>query len=477
MPKQPFVKMKPTIAGSFWRSWALLGICFGIGVFLAIMYLTYRALEPMGVDSLRGFILEPPSVGWRLLQLAGLLILSLTGYFWGRTKDLSQLILDERHRQARLIEDLSIGYKDQIKSEVEGLVRKRIKDLDERRRKYQNFVEGAEDSFAQFNSFGVLTYANPATRRLLGYDDAELLNRHYNQLVSPTTIKSFVDTFERVKAGEPVINRQFELRHRNGQIVPVELSGTPVEEGGSVTGAQFIIRDITERRAVDSLKADFIAIASHQLRTPLSAIRWYLEMVLKGQVGDLKPAQRDYLEEAYQSNHRMIALVRDLLDVSRAQAGRLTLNDQPVDLNEIIQSVLDEVKPLASAHNVHLKFKPEAIPAVKTDPARIQQVILNLATNAIRYNRSRGTVTLTARPQGAAVLITCQDTGFGISQADEKKIFTKFFRGDTMLKRETEGSGLGLYLAKTIIESLGGNIWFESKVNRGTTFTVKLNIN
>ena len=412
-----------------------------------------------------------------MLQLTGLLIACLTGYYWGRTRDLSLIIKADQRQQARLFEDLSISYQDQVKSEVDSQVKRRIKELDERRRKYQNFVEGAEDSFIQFNSFGVLTYANPATRRLLGYPDSELINRHYNELISPKTTKSFVDTFARVKAGEPVINHQFDLRHRNGRIVPVELSGTPVEEGGSVTGAQFIIRDITERRAVDSLKADFIAIASHQLRTPLSAIRWYLEMVLKGQVGDLKPAQRDYLEEAYQSNHRMIALVRDLLDVSRAQAGRLNLNDQPVDLNEIIHSVLDEVKPLASAHNVHLEFKPEAIPAVKTDPARIQQVILNLATNAIRYNRSRGRVTLAARQQGAAVLITCQDTGFGISQADEKKIFTKFFRGDTMLKRETEGSGLGLYLAKTIIESLGGNIWFESKVNRGTTFTVKLNIN
>jgi len=232
---------------------------------------------------------------------------------------------------------------------------------------------------------------------------------------------------------------------------------------------------LAKSQELDRAKTEFVGLASHQLRTPLTAVSWYTEMLLKKDFGSLNAKQEDYLGEIYAGNQRMIDLVDDLLNTSRIDMGTLKIKPELVNLENVMTSTLGEFSSQISQKSLNIEKKiSRNLPLVKIDPEHLGIVFQNIISNAVKYTPPKGKINVEMRRQNSHVLVKIADNGWGIPAGQQKKIFTKLFRADNVRKRDTEGTGLGLYIARAIVKKAGGKIWFESKEDKGTTFYITL---
>lgn len=226
---------------------------------------------------------------------------------------------------------------------------------------------------------------------------------------------------------------------------------------------------------LEDIKSDFITVASHQLRTPISAIRWSLDTLLSGRAGILSDKQNEIATEAYESNKFMIKVVNDLLRVSRIEEKGINLIPEFVDIRPIIAEVIKQYEDLANAFNCKISFKPKKnISKVYMDPIQIKPVIEALVDNAVRYTKIQGKITITLKKIKDEVVLTIKDNGIGIPQNEKGLVFSKFYRGSNAIKAQTEGLGLDLYVIKKIINASRGRVEFQSKKNEGSSFSVYL---
>jgi signal transduction histidine kinase len=231
-------------------------------------------------------------------------------------------------------------------------------------------------------------------------------------------------------------------------------------------------------KELDKAKSEFVSIASHQLRTPLTAIKSILNMMENGDFGELNKVQETYISKAFNSNERLIKLVNDLLNISRIETGRGRMNIKPIRLEDLVISVIDELERQAKGKNLSLIFeKPsQKIPLVEVDSDQIRQAVINLVDNAIKFTE-KGSITLSLSKAGTFVVFKSKDTGVGISKEDLPTLFHKFVRGQYESSKYIGGTGLGLYVVKKIIEVHGGQVWVESGgPGQGSTFYFKLPI-
>ncbi|PIZ01144.1 hypothetical protein COY61_00570 [bacterium (Candidatus Gribaldobacteria) CG_4_10_14_0_8_um_filter_33_9] len=239
-------------------------------------------------------------------------------------------------------------------------------------------------------------------------------------------------------------------------------------------GKLIILRNVTREKNIERLKTEFVSIAAHQLRTPLSAIKWTLRMILDEDMGKINGEQRGILEKTYQSNERMIKLINDLLNVARIEEGKFLCKLQKQDIVKVLEEVFILFEQTAQKKGLKFEFqKPEEkLPEIKLDVEKISLAFHNLIDNAVNYTDSGGEVKIAIEnlTEQKQILISIADTGIGIPIEKQDRVFNKFFRGENAMREETEGTGLGLFIAKNIIEALHGKIWFESKENNGTTF-------
>ncbi|MFH1611922.1 MAG: ATP-binding protein [bacterium] len=244
------------------------------------------------------------------------------------------------------------------------------------------------------------------------------------------------------------------------------------------TELMIIIDNITREKNIERMKTEFVSLAAHQLRTPLSSVKWTLKMLLDGDVGKLTKDQKRFIEEGYQSNERMINLVGDLLSVAEIEEGRFLRNMTFQSMDKIIEESLVALYKVAKKNKVKLIFNhPKAsLPSVKVDAEKIELVIRNIIDNAIRYNSKNGNVTISIKHDKINLEITISDTGIGIPKDQRGRLFNKFFRASNAVKSDTTGTGLGLFICKNIIKAHGGDILFESEEGRGSTFKIILPI-
>jgi signal transduction histidine kinase len=230
-------------------------------------------------------------------------------------------------------------------------------------------------------------------------------------------------------------------------------------------------------QALDMMKTEIISVAAHQLRTPLSGMKWMMKMLLVGDVGAISDAQRDLLERGYESNERLIRLVNDMLAVDRLESGRVKYVFIPVQIQSLIEEVISGLLLHATENHVHLvaQLAPE-VPTLFLDPERITDLLTNLIDNAIRYSLNGGTITVSLHKVEDAARITISDQGIGIPEGDKAHVFARFFRASNAMRHQTEGSGLGLSIAQSVVLRHGGKIWFESEEGKGSTFIVQLPI-
>lgn len=228
---------------------------------------------------------------------------------------------------------------------------------------------------------------------------------------------------------------------------------------------------------LDEAKDEFISMASHQLRTPLTSVKGYLSMALEGDAGELKPDQRKLVEEAYDSAQRMVYMIADFLNISRIKTGKFMLERSSVRLPMLIKEELTQIKAAAKARGITVKVAiPSQFPVLRLDENKIRQVVMNFMDNATFYSNSGGNIEITLQQQGDYAIFTVKDDGIGVPNSERAKVFTKFFRASNARHVRPDGTGLGLFMAKKVINAHDGEIIFESAENKGSTFGFKIPI-
>lgn len=318
---------------------------------------------------------------------------------------------------------------------------------------------------------GVVVIFNPKAEEIFGIREEKIKGKEILKLEDDIRIGPLVKLVR--ESGLKMFRRELALR----EDFILEISAIPVPRGNGREGIMIILHDITREKFIEKMKSEFVSIAAHQLRTPISVIKWILRMVLDGDLGSVADLQKEYLEKAYTSNERMIRLVNDLLDVARIEEGRFLFNFKQEDLVGIVEKNILSFQELVQQKGVEIKFKKPTgkIPSIVIDAGKLSLAVQNLLENAVHYTES-GQIIITLRfsKTKERFLFSISDTGIGIPKDQQDRVFNRFFRATNAVKTKTEGTGLGLYIARNIIEAHGGKIWFESEPNKGSAFCFSL---
>ncbi|PLX28376.1 hypothetical protein C0581_02505 [Candidatus Parcubacteria bacterium] len=374
------------------------------------------------------------------------------------------------------------------RKEAEDQVRKVLNDMQEQaqvlageKAKDEALLENIGDGIISTNQDGVVTMVNNAALEMLKYDEKDVIEKSVMDVINIVDEKDkpinmahhpmvlALSTGE--KTTTPLGTTYYYVR-KDGTKFAAGITVTPFVWQGKIVGTILVFRDITVEKEIDQMKTEFVSLASHQLRTPLSTINWYAEMLLSGDAGKITKDQKEYLQEIYTGNQRMVELVNSLLNVSRIELGTFAVDPEPTDMKEMAESVFGELKPQIAEKGIQITKKyDKKIGKISLDTKLMRIVFQNLLTNAVKYTGEKGEIGLEIKRRAKDIMVTVSDNGFGIPKKQQAQIFTKMFRADNVKAKDTTGTGLGLYIIKSIIEqSASGKIWFESQENKGTTF-------
>lgn len=356
------------------------------------------------------------------------------------------------------------------------------KGLREAKAKDEAMLNSIGDGFIATDQKGKIILVNKAFQKLTGWSGAEVRGKLLEKVLpmidkngrkikdSERLITKALKTFETVTTTSSSVSYQC----KDGSLLPVSITVSPIFVDGRMIGAVEVFRDVTIEKEIDRAKTEFVSVASHELRTPLTAISWYTEMLLEAK-HNLSSEYQEYLESIYNSNKRMVKLVNALLDVSRIELGTFDVELEEFNLITLLDSVIEDQKPEIKKRKQKLKTDfPDHHACVLADEKQLRMVFQNLLSNSVKYTKKGGSINFGVIVKGGKVVVTIADTGVGIPKAQQSKIFTKLFRADNVKTMDTVGTGLGLYIVKSIVESNGGVITFKSEEGNGTTFHVTL---
>jgi len=449
-------------------------------------------LEHQGIDSESTTILK--AVDFLLTTIVMLAILativtvgSVVGVAAWLTRSLEKMRLGaDRIANGDFSQTIPITSRDEIGRLAETFNRmaERMKDSYRRlaleRQRDDATLQSMNEGLIAVDSVGKLVVINPVAMQMLGLkDDGSLIGRDISTifpLFEPDD-KNNQPIAAKDRPSHRVLTSRKPLEgiygfltgQKERHLMNVEVS--PVELEDEIVGAVTIMRDVTKEKEVDRMKTEFISLASHQLRTPLSAIKWFSEMLVAGDAGKLKPEQLEFAQSIAGSTERMIDLVNSLLNISRIESGRIMVDPKPTDLKELVGGIITDLKgKTEEKRQTFVVSVHQGLPKINLDPRLIGQVYLNLLTNAIKYTPAGGEISVFISRKGDEIISQVADNGYGIPKEQQERVFQKFFRAANAVKVETDGTGLGLYLIKAIVESSGGKIWFKSEEGKGTSF-------
>ncbi len=342
--------------------------------------------------------------------------------------------------------------------------------------KLRDQIESAADAIFNIDTEGRFTLLNREAERISGFTRDEVLGRHFTELLPAEHVEEMGAVV--LTDVDDVVDQQgneVELLGKWGQVIPLEIRVSALERGGRLDGWQVIGRDVSERRRLEEMKSQFLATVSHDLRTPLASIMGFTEMLMEGTPGPLTETQDEFLGIVFESSQRLMALVNDLLDISKLDVGRTSLELKTIELPRLIAGVVDEIGPLAYKKDISLELDcPESLPSTQGDQRRLEQVLNNLLSNAVKFTPEGGKIEVKAELAGGQLMVTVSDTGVGIPPEDLPHLFQAFHRGGNVTKQAIEGTGLGLSIAKALVEAHGGTIGVESELDKGSTFRFTL---
>lgn len=347
---------------------------------------------------------------------------------------------------------------------------------------FRMVLERLDDALFVYDKDFKVTFWNPAAERVFNLPSAEVLGRTLTpqdaesprrRLLAQVAFPSLAPGM--VARSAPGTYPQVTDLSFTDPFLEIRVTSLSLgtDAAGLPLGFAKVIRDRTREMSLMKSKNEFVTIASHQLRTPTTGLHWALESLHKDS-GKFDETTKMLVDGAFTQSEILLKIIDDLLGIAKIEEGRFGYVFANTDLVDFFNKILGQILPIAQHASVSLYFdKPkEALPPVIADPQKLAMVISNLVENAIRYNVKNGSVTVGFKKaaEGPFVEVTVKDTGIGISEEDTKKLFTKFFRAENAVKLQTEGSGLGLYIVRNIIQAHGGQIWVESERERGTTF-------
>jgi PAS domain S-box-containing protein len=344
--------------------------------------------------------------------------------------------------------------------------------------KNRAILEGIADGVMVADARGSVILLNAAAEEILEMSREEIVGRPIYELsglygAESDTWLALIKEWARAlpAEGEPTsFESQFETEEK---VVSVHMA--PVLMGDEFLGTVSVFRDITREVAVDHMKSELISIVSHQLRTPMTSIKGYTDLLYLETVGEINEAQRRFLSIIKSNADRLALLANDLLDISRIETGRIRLNLEFIHISVIIDEIAASLQGQIEEKGLSLKLDiPEGLPPICGDRDRVTQILTNLIDNARHYTPAGGQITVSAQVKGNFLQIGVADTGIGIAPEDQEKIFNRFYRSDHPLVQEVAGTGLGLPIAKSFVQIHGGEIWVESEPSRGSTFSFTL---
>jgi len=343
---------------------------------------------------------------------------------------------------------------------------------EEERDKTKAIIFNLTDGLLLFNVENKVSLINPQIKKFFNITEKDIIGKSIDQLSSFSDLNFLV---ELIKEKKEIFKKEIQLK----EDLVLEVTIVQAIKDEQKLGILVVFHDVSREKLIERMKTEFVSLAAHQLRTPLSAIKWTLRMVLDGDVGEITNEQKELLQKTYISNERMISLINDLLNVTRIEEGRYVLKPILINLETVIESMLKSYKEEAKRKNVEVELiKPDiSLPAILVDVEKITLAIQNLLDNALHYTPAGGKIIILLNYNNGKIEFAISDTGIGIPKDQQERVFTKFFRASNAMKTDTEGSGLGLFIVKNIIEAHGGKVWFESEEGRGSTFYFNLPVN
>ncbi len=348
------------------------------------------------------------------------------------------------------------------------------------------FIHNTREGVIVSDTNGDIVFANEAAVAMLGYPSIDsLVGKGYlavfkleDEYGAPIT--EYGRSFQRVIATDKKMSVTMADNYHCVRLdktrFPIMMTLSPVTTEDGQAGVMTLFHEVKKRS--DRTRTDFISIASHQLRTPLTVATLHVDMLLTGHAGTLQKEQREYLEEIAYYNQKMAQILNEFLTVSRIERGTFVIEPKPVNVTKIAQDVVRELSPAAAYKNITLQQKYEKnLPIVVTDQEFLRISIHNLLSNAIKYTPSEGKVVVAMKKKASDLEIKVVDTGYGIPEDEQTKVFSKLFRGKEAKIHDPNGMGFGLYIVRTLLERCGGKISFLSQVGKGTTFTVSVPVN
>jgi len=392
------------------------------------------------------------------------------GYRW--VSDIRSVIFDEKNKavaivgNAKDVTEQKKGWDELVKSEE----------------KYRVLAETSADGVFTTDALGRLTYINPSLEKLMGRRKSKILATSFKEYLSESSVYSFQQVMVDIRKNDKKMeNIELEITHGEGYEIPVEANIAPLKKEGGFVGIECTVRDISERERVvrelkksENLRTEFMNIAAHELKSPVTPIKGYLELIESDK--DVDEKIRKWAKIALRNAERLLLLVNDISDVSRLDTDTMRFNMEKIDSVKLLENAAEDIKPMIV--NKNLKFIKEIskdLPEILADKYRLSQVLKNLLGNAIKFT-DYGSIMLKAKVEENHLIISVEDTGVGISSGELKKIFTKLYQAYTGEDRKNEGAGLGLYICKQIIKKHKGILWAESTIGKGSTFTIKLPI-
>lgn len=345
-------------------------------------------------------------------------------------------------------------------------------------------LSGIGDGIVMTDTKGKIILVNKAFTELLRWKSKEVVGKMMTDVIDRQDEQGEKISYEeriltKVLEGEKVttsmINHSYFVR-RDGTKFPVAIVVTPVLIDNKIMGAVEVFRDVTKEKEIETIRTDFLSLASHQLRTPLSGTRWLIETLQKETFGELNAKQKEYLDDLYKVNARLIQLASDTLNVLSIQSGVIEITKEPFTPSRLFKEIQTLMQPVATNRNITIEIdlKEGSNTTLITDFHLVKNIMESLVSNAINYSKSGQKIFLSAIQSKINIIFSVTDNGIGIPQDEKKRIFERFYRTSNALKVKTDGTGLGLYTAHILAEKIGAEITFDSKEGEGSTFYLKI---
>lgn len=342
----------------------------------------------------------------------------------------------------------------------------KVSNMSSEKAKLETVLAGMFEGIMLTDAKGKILLLNPAIRKLF-FVDSPPDGKRPLEVTRNNDIQDMVDRVLSEK--KEIVTREIAILAPDSRNMMA--SGVPIVKDGALEGAVFVFHDITELKRLEEIRKDFVANVSHELRTPISSIKGYAETLLDGKV-DSEATAKEFLNIIYQDTNRLANLIDDLLDLSKIESGKMTMELKALDIAPIVKRCKNVLSNLSKEKSLSIEVDiPNDLPKVKGDEKRLSQVFLNLLDNAIKYTPEGGSVTVRASRKDDVVRIDISDTGIGIPDKDLPRIFERFYRVDKARSRELGGTGLGLSIVKHIVQAHSGQVWVESTPGHGSIFS------